>query len=337
MRTVVAGLLLLGIVTSVAVTAPGTPEARSHTARADVPAMVTRVLPAVVSVTIRYVEVDEADQPVQRRGIGSGFIVDRRGYILTNNHVIDGAEEIRVRLTDERSFPGAVVGVDRATDLAVLKIEADNLLPLPLGDSSRLAIAEPVVAIGSPLWIEAPTVTVGIVSGLGRTLEEPGLPSLHNLIQTDAAINPGNSGGPLLNLAGQVVGINTAIAPTAHGIGFAIGIDTARPIIRALIASGRVVRSDLGVTAVSVTPLVASMEELPVERGVLVRAVKGNAGHDIVLRGGDLITAVDGRGVRDVHELHEALSGRRAGDTVRVTLWRERRLVTLLVPLRSEP
>src|SRR3989338_6669164 len=150
MRTVVAGLLLLGVVTSVAVTPPGTPEARSHTARADVPAMVTRVLPAVVSVTIRYVEVDEADQPVQRRGIGSGFIVDRRGYILTNNHVIDGAEEIRVRLTDERSFPAAVVGVDRASDLAVLKIEADNLLPLPLPHSPPPPPPGPRPAPGPP-------------------------------------------------------------------------------------------------------------------------------------------------------------------------------------------
>ncbi len=191
--------------------------------------------------------------------------------------------------------------------------------------------------IGSPLGIEGPTVTVGVVSGLGRHLEEPGLPSLHDLIQTDAAINPGNSGEPLLNLAGQVVGINTALAPTAHGIGFAISINTAKPVLEALVAARRIVRPTLGIVGVSLTPQVAAAEDLPLERGVLVRGLETGVADPLQLVEGDLITAVDGQTVRDLRELHQALGRRRAGDIVRVTLWRDGRVLTVPVVLRSEP
>jgi S1-C subfamily serine protease len=333
MRLAVAGLLL-GLLTIAAVPSPAPAAGRSQ--QPGLPAMVERVLPAVVSITIRYVDRDESDQPVPGRGIGSGVVVDSRGYIVTNNHVIDGAETISVRLTDERAFPATVVGVDRITDLAVIKVDAVNLPALRLGDTSRLRLAETVVAIGSPLWIEGPTVTVGVVSGLGRIIEEPGLPSLHDLVQTDAAINPGNSGGPLVNLRGEVVGINTALVPTAHGIGFAISANTARPIVERLIANGRVVRPGIGVGTVSVTPLVASRQALPAERGVLVRSGAATAVAGTALADGDLITAVEGQPVRDVHELHRILWRRRAGETVRVTLWRARQQLTVPVRLRSE-
>ena len=300
-------------------------EPRSHLDGARVvPAMVRRVLPAVVSITTREIEIDQFNQAVPTRGLGSGFIVDRRGYILTNSHVVEGAEEIKVTLTDERSFRAALVGSDRFTDLAVLKIDASRLPALTLADSGRLTVGETVVAIGSPLWIEGgPTVTTGVVSALGRSMEEPGLPTLHNMIQTDAAINPGNSGGPLLNLAGEVVGVNTAIIASAHGIGFAISINDARPVMRTLIAKGRVVRPSLGLAAVSVTPQVAYANALPMARGALVtRVEKGGSGATAGIQEGDVITAVDDRPVKDLHQFHESLARHKIDDTVGVTLWR---------------
>ncbi|MBI4636166.1 MAG: trypsin-like peptidase domain-containing protein [Candidatus Rokubacteria bacterium] len=325
---------ILVFATSLVVTAlaAGAVEARTHAAgRAGLPEMIARVLPAVVSITTRQIERDQFNRPVPTRGLGSGIIVDRRGHILTNNHVVAGAAEIKVTLADERAFRATLVGADPFTDLAVLKIDGRGLPAVPLGDSRRLRVGETVVAIGSPLWIEGgPTVTAGVVSSLGRSMEEPGLPILHDLIQTDAAINPGNSGGPLVNLGGQVVGINTAIIPSAHGIGFAISIDTARPVLRELITNGRIVRPSLGIVAVSVTPQVAYANELPMERGALVVRVEDGGPADAAgLKPGDVITAVAGKAVRDLHHFHEALVGHRIGETVAVTLWRDAATLTL--------
>ena len=295
-----------------------------------VPAMVRGALPAVVSIMTRRIEHDQFNQAIPKAGMGSGVLVDRRGYILTNSHVVEGAEEIKVTLPDERRFRAVLVGADPFYDLAVLKIEGKKLPALPLGDSARLAVGETVVAIGSPLWIEGgPTVTVGIVSALGRSMEERGLPVLHDLIQTDAAINPGNSGGPLLNLAGRVVGINTALIPSAHGIGFAISINSAKPVLRALIASGRVARPSLGLDAVSLTPQLAFVNDLPIERGALVvRVQPGGPAEGAGLRRGDVITSVAGEPVKDLHHLHEFLWRRRPGDDVEITLWRDGQSLT---------
>ena len=311
---------------------PAPAEPRSHVGGAGVvPAMVRRVLPAVVSITTRQIETNQFNQAVPTRGLGSGFIVDGRGYILTNNHVVEGAEEIKVTLTDARSFRAVLVGRDRFTDLAVLKIDARNLPVLALAGSTRLSVGETVVAIGSPLWIEGgPTVTTGVVSALGRSMEEPGLPMLHNLIQTDAAINPGNSGGPLLNLAGQAIGINTAIIPSAHGIGFAISSTMARPVLRELISKGRVVRPSLHLTAVSVTAAVAYANDLPMERGALVTRVEdGGSAAAAGVREGDVITSVGGRPVKDLHHFHDSLERHTIGDRVDVTVWRAGQSLTL--------
>jgi S1-C subfamily serine protease len=300
--------------------------ARAHPeGRAGVPAMVARTLPAIVSITTRQIERDQFNRSVPTRGLGSGFIFDRRGYIATNSHVVEGADQIKVTLPDERTFRALLVGVDRFTDLAVLKIEGKNFPAVQFGGSARLMIGETVVAIGSPLWIEGgPTVTTGVVSALGRSMEQPGLPILHGLIQTDAAINPGNSGGPLLNLAGQVVGINTAVIASAHGIGFAISSDAAKPVLSELIAAGRVARPALGVVAVSVTPQVAFANELSIERGALVVRVDAGGTADLAgLKPGDVITAVDGRAVKDLHHFHEALARHRIGETVEVAVWRD--------------
>ena len=317
----------------------GPAEARSHPeGRVGVAAMVARVLPAVVSITTRQIERDQFNQPVPTRGLGSGFIIDRRGYVLTNNHVVEGAEQIKVTLPDERAFRATPVGADPFTDLAVLKIEGTNLPVVPLGDSSKLAIGETVVAIGSPLWIEGgPTVTVGVVSALRRSMEQPDLPLLHDLIQTDAAINAGNSGGPLLNLAGRAIGINTAVIPSAHGIGFAISVNAARPILRELIARGRVVRPSLGLVAVSLTPQIAYANELPIERGALVVRVADDGPADAAgMRPGDVITSVGGGAVKDLHHFHELLFRRKAGEAVDLTLWRDGATLTLRAVLGDE-
>jgi serine protease Do len=301
--------------------------------------MVARVVPAVVSITTRQIERDQFNQPVPTRGLGSGFILDRRGYVLTNNHVIEGAEDIKVALTDGRVFRAIRVGTDRFSDLAVLKIAGKDLPALPLAESNRLAVGETVVAIGSPLWIEGgPTVTTGVVSALGRSMEQPDLPPLHDLIQTDAAINPGNSGGPLLNLKGDVVGINTAVIASAHGIGFAISASTAKSVVKELIAKGRVVRASLGVVAVSLTPQLAYTNDLPIERGALVlRVDEGGAGDAAGVEPGDVITSVAGRPVTNLHHLHAVLGRHRIGEAVDVSVWRGGRVVTLRPVLGEEP
>jgi serine protease Do len=309
----------------------------SEAGRANVPGVVRKVLPAVVSITTRQIEHDQFNQPVPTRGLGSGVIVDRRGDILTNSHVVEGAEEIKVTLADGRTFRGSLVGADPFTDLAVVRIDGSKVPSAQLGDSTRLAVGETVIAIGNPLWIEGgPTVTVGVVSALGRSMEQPGLPMLHNLIQTDAAINPGNSGGPLVNLAGQVIGVNTALITSAHGIGFAISANTAKPILAGLIGSGRVIHPTLGLDAVSVTPQVAYANDLPIERGALVIRLEENGPAEAAgILPGDVITAVDGRGVTDLHHFHESLERHKVGETVSVTLWRDGKNLTVQVPLEE--
>ena len=309
--------------------------------RAGVPAMVARVLPSVVSITTRRIERDQFNKAVPKAGLGSGVIVDRAGHILTNNHVVEGFEEFKVTLPDGRTFRGTLVGGDHFTDLAVLKIEGKDLRALPLGDSNRLAIGETVIAIGSPLWIEGgPTVTVGVISGKGRSMEEPDdpdAPMIHDLLQTDAAINEGNSGGPLLNLKGEVVAINTAIIPSAHGIGFAIPINNAKPVLKALLAAGRIVRPTMGVVAVSVSPQLAFTNDLKVESGALVvRVDKGGPAENLGIKPDDVIVAFGGKVVEDLHHFHALLAEQKPGDTVEVSVWRDGQTLTFSPVLKED-
>jgi len=300
-----------------------------------VPGVVAKVRPAVVNIATRQLSYDALLRPVPAQGIGSGVIFDARGYVLTNNHVVEGAQQIRVTLPDGRAFPGKLVGADPLTDLAVIKIDGRDLPAARLGDSSKLEVGETVIAIGNPLGLEGgPTVTVGVVSAVARSIEEPGGAGLYDLVQTDAAINPGNSGGPLVRMAGDVIGINTAIIQQAQGIGFAISINSAKPIVQELLAHGRVVRPFIGIVPVSVTPQIASAYDLPVDHGVLVarldpRGPAARAG----MRAGDIVVAVAGHPVKSLGELRVAIGQHKIGETIDLAVRREKTSVTLKVTL----
>ena len=282
----------------------------------------------------------EADTPGRefdgpRQGAGSGFIVDRDGHILTNHHVIDGAERITVTMADGRTFRGQVVGTDPAIDVALLRVEADGRLPAaPLGNSDELRVGEWVCAIGNPLGY-VHSVTVGVVSFIGRKLFDV---SLDDYIQTDAAINFGNSGGPLINAAGEVVGINSAISSRASNIGFAVPINQAVAILGQLKDHGRVSRGFIGVGLTDVTPSLQHALKLTVSRGALVQDVTaGSPAERSGLRPYDVIVEVEGRPVASNEELIRDISGRRPGSLARLDIVRDGRRQSVQVKLAERP
>ena len=283
-------------------------------------------------------------QPVPTSGAGSGVIIDRQGYILTNNHVVEGAQQITVALPDPdgRTFevdPRRNVWRDPLTDLAVIKIDGDNLPVARLGDSDKLVVGQKVIAIGNALALEGgPTVTDGIVGNLARSIQTESGVILHDLIQTNAAINPGNSGGPLVNLAGEVIGINTAIASGAEGIGFAISITPARPIIDQLITKGRVSQPWIGVSVETVTAALAAELGLAVKEGVLIRSVeRGGPAEKAGLQANDVITAVDGVKINTVRQLQDAIRQHGIGDKVELSILRGKARLTVTVTLAEMP
>ena len=259
----------------------------------------------------------------EQQGVGSGFVISSDGYILTNNHVVDGANQIKIKLADGKEYHAKVVGRDPKTDLAVLKAEgASNLHALPLGDSDALKVGNWVVAIGSPFGLEE-TVTAGIVSAKGRAI---GSGPYDNFIQTDASINPGNSGGPLLNMAGQVVGINTAIFSESGGnvgIGFAIPVNMAKEIVPQLEEKGHVTRGWLGVGIQKVTPELAKSFGLKEDKGALVsQVVKGGPADKAGIETGDVIVAFDGKKINDANELPRIVALTPVGKAVEVKVLR---------------
>jgi Do/DeqQ family serine protease len=257
------------------------------------------------------------------RSGGSGVVVDPAGYILTNNHVIENAQDITVRLSDSRKFTATLVGRDPKTDLAVLKVEAPAPLPTAeLGDSERLRVGQWVVAIGNPFGLDR-TVTVGIVSATART--RVGVATYENFIQTDASINPGNSGGPLLNLDGRVIGINTAIVAAGQGIGFSIPINEAKSVMGQLIARGKVVRGWLGVVIQDLTDELATSFGVREREGVLVADVmKGGPGEAAGLRPGDVIVRLGTTKIREVPDLQRRVANVAPGQAVEVGVVRDR-------------
>lgn len=259
-----------------------------------IPAVVASVRPSVVSILTRGVSPAPFQHP-SPSGSGSGLIIDEKGYILTNNHLVEGTKSLVVGLPSGRLTPGRVVGRDFLLDLALIKIEAKDLVPARLGQSSTLEIGETVVAIGNPFALKGgSTVTVGVVSALDRSILAPNGETLYDLIQTDAAINPGNSGGPLVDLSGRVVGVNVAIAPSAQAISYAISIDAAYAKIQSMLVRGSVLRPELGFIPVTVTPSIVASFNLDVDRGILaVQVEPQRAAAQAGLQVGDVITAVD--------------------------------------------
>lgn len=287
--------------------------------------LVERLRPSVVHILTKAATLDVFGQLVPSSGVGTGFIIDADGHIVTNNHVVssdsgDAAEDITVTLDDGREFSARIVGRDPPTDVAVLKIDAKSVTPLALGNSSELLVGEDVVAIGNALDLPGgPTVTKGVVSALGRLIQE-GTVTIPDAIQTDAAINPGNSGGPLVDMRGSVVGITTAvIRGNAEGIGLAISIDSARPIIEELIKNGQVRRGVLGIRIVEITPSLAQQFDLAVDHGVGLREVQtGSPAADAGLVQGDIIVKLAGIEIQTTGDLFRALTEHRAGDVVDV-------------------
>jgi S1-C subfamily serine protease len=300
--------------------------------------------PAVANINTQAVEYDFFRNPVPVQGAGSGFVIDPRGYVVTNYHVVQGAQNIEVILGDRTHYPAKFIGADEKNDVALVKIDpkGKTLIALPLGDSANLLVGQKVLAIGNPFGFSS-TLTTGVVSAIGRTIQTGETTLIDEAIQTDAAINQGNSGGPLLNTHGEVIGINSAIytpSGTTAGIGFAIPINTAKNIAQDLITEGRVHRASLGVSMMlELWPdLAEALGFSSSQQGLLIERVTANGpavrgglkagdqvrslGFQRLIIGGDLIVAIDGKEVAHELDLDVILNHKRPGDTVRVTVFR---------------
>jgi serine protease DegQ len=290
--------------------------------------MVKSVLPSVVNVRVTDVAVNPFGQQEQMKAQGSGVVVDRDGIILTNNHVIHGAVKVTVVFDDGRRLPGRVVGADPSHDLAVIRVDAHNLSPIVVGHSRDLQLGDSVVAIGFPLGLGGPTVTKGIVSGLGRTVQvgtEGGQTEhLVGLLQTDAAINPGNSGGALVDMNGHLVGINTAAAQasSAENVGFAISIDEALPVVRQILSQGPSKQAWLGVQAATLDPALSAQLGLPrnTRGAVVVGVITSSPAAQAGLEQGDVIVAVNGEHITSASALMKALARYSPGDSIKLEL-----------------
>ena len=309
-----------------------------------------RVSPSVVHIAVTESGPDGG-------GTGSGFVLDTEGHIVTNNHVIDGAEQIVVRFADDTTVEAELVGGDADSDLAVIRVDvsASQLQPVELGDSAALRVGQRAIAVGNPFGLEQ-TMTTGIISALGRVVRQDSGFSLPQLIQTDAAINPGNSGGLLLDSQGRVIGVTTFIfsqSGSSAGVGFAVPVNTVKRVTPSLIATGRYADPWLGITGMSVTAVLAEALKLPVERGVLVQeAVQGGPAEKAGLRssdrhveldgallaiGGDVIVAIDGVAVQDMDDLIVYLADTTVGQTVTLTVLRDDEEQNVDVTLEERP
>ena len=320
--------------------APTIREIYARTRRGVVQVNATRVLRGLD--TDPFFGLPYGERP--RLGVGSGFVIDKAGHVVTSLHVVEGAETITVSFSNRDRVKARLVGADPATDLAVLQLDTPSraLTPLILGDSDRLAVGDPVVAIGNPFGLDR-TVTAGIVSALARPLTAPNGAELEDVIQTDAALNEGSSGGPLIDSSGTVVGVATAVAGDEEGarpgIGFAVPVNTVRTVVAQLLDDGRVARSTLGLQAVELDGQLAELFALSVDRGLLVQSldpdgpaeragVRAGATHVVVagesyVLGGDVLLSVDGRNVATLGEFRRALAEHRPGDSLRLVVVRD--------------
>jgi S1-C subfamily serine protease len=314
-------------------------------------AVYKKALPSVVNITSKSMAFNFFYGQVPQEGQGSGFILDKAGHVLTNFHVIADANRIEVKTSDKHTYKATIVGQDKVHDLALLQINAPNLQPVTLSDSSDLVVGQKVYAIGNPFGLNG-TMTRGIISSI-RSIKGPEGSPIEDAIQTDAAINPGNSGGPLLNSRGEVIGINTLIATggaeQSSGIGFAIPVNTAKAVLGDLTKYGRVRRPSLGIVSLPIGPDLADQMGLAAASGVLVqRVVPGGAadragirggseqaylGNMAILLGGDLIVAIDGHEINDTSDISTAIEKHQPGDEVTVTYYRGRKKMTTRVTL----
>jgi serine protease Do len=289
-----------------------------------------RSTPGIVQITNEQYVLQQSGRQLVPAGAGTGFVIDNQGRIITNNHVIAQAQRLSVLTTDGKTFPAKLIGRDPRTDLAVIQVEGQSLPILPLGDSSKLVVGQWVVAIGNALGLEGgPTLTVGVISALGRTAQEPGDqpgtagPTLFDLIQTDAAINPGNSGGPLLNLNGEVIGVNTLGSAVAQGISFAVSINTAKRVAAELIRNGKVDYAFMGVSVTPNSPALAQRFGLATVPGLAVAEVgQGTPAARAGIQPRDVVTAVDGTETKAESDLSRLLFETKPGDTVTVAIVR---------------
>ena len=314
-----------------------------------------RVNPAVVEIKVKQPGTGWYGMP--REGQGSGFLIDKDGHILTNNHVVEGVSSVEVVLDQRTSLDGEVIGRDPFNDLALVKVDASkvsHITPVTLGDSDSVRPGQMAIAVGCPLGLED-TITVGVISGLDCSITSKMGRAITNLIQTDAAINPGNSGGPLLNSQGEVIGINTAIAiespeTGANGIGFAISINTAKQVLPELKRGEEITRPWLGISGTAITEKLAEALNLPVDRGVYVitvvpdspaaKAGLQGSGTDPTgqpQEGGDIITTIDGYQVASVEELIQFFNGKKAGDKITLTVIRDGQTLQVPVTLGAWP
>lgn len=343
------------------IASPATPSSGQVTGAIDVAEIYERSAPGVVQInsTGQGTGVDPFGGGAPSSALGSGFVVDKAGHIVTNYHVVRDAAQIRVSFSNQDTVEAKLVGTDPSTDLAVLQVDTDAsaLTPLPLGNSDTVRVGDPVVAIGNPFGLTR-TATAGIVSALERLITAPNTFSIDHVIQTDAPINKGNSGGPLLNARGQVIGVNTQIETGGVssgnvGIGFAVPANTVKEVVAQILKTGRVDRAYLGITGQPITPDLVQTVKLPVEKGVIVHSVRDDSGAkkaglkagdssvvvagETYVLGGDIIVAFDGNQVSSIEDLREAIAEHKPGDTVRLEIYRDGKKTSVSVTLGRQP
>ena len=350
-----------GSTTTTVVTETAAPRAAAapSTGGMSVNEIYERAAPGVVQIASTNKNADASSGDLPPSALGSGFVVDKAGHIVTNFHVVEDADEIRVSFSNRDTVEAELVGTDPSTDLAVLRVEsqASALTPLPLGDSDLVRVGDPVVAIGNPFGLDR-TATAGIVSALQRLITAPNQFTIDHVIQTDAPINRGNSGGPLLNAQGEVIGVNTqietgGISTGNVGIGFSVPSNTVEDVVAQILQTGRAEHAYLGISGHAVTPDLAETYNLPVESGVLVEEVRPASGaakagleagetrvvvagetYDL---GGDIIVAADGEQVSSIEKLRDAIAARKPGDKIKLRIYRDTKKTSVTVTLGRQP
>ncbi len=304
---------------------------------------IEKVSKNVVNIASVRMVTDQLFRVFPIEGVGSGIIIDNHGHVLTNYHVVDHARRLKITLHDGKTFNAKVIGTDKLTDLAVLEIEnhdnnaIDSIPSAELGDSDNLKVGQLVIAVGNPFGLTGgPTVTTGIISSLNRNIEfEDGI---LELVQTDAAINPGNSGGPLVNINGEVIAINTAKIPYAHGIGFAVPVNTAKTILHELIQYGKVNRPWLGISTINITNRIARYYRLPTNEGALVVKVEEySPAADAGIRLGDIIEEIDEKRIEEITEISSRIKKKKANENTLLSVNRYGRRFYISVTLENQP